>query len=261
MRMEDIDTPRVVPGSAETILRDLQWLGLDWDEQPIFQSQRFDHYEQAIARLRSAGLVYPCTCSRKEIQAIASAPHGDDPTDNQHRYPGTCRNGVSHRDGRTPSWRFRMPDQEPAFVDQLNGPQHGRTGSDFVIKRADGVYAYQLAVVVDDIATRITEVVRGDDLLSSTPRQIALYQALGADAPRFLHVPLLLGEDGVRLAKRHGAISLAELRDQGRTPEQLVGYMAFTLGLLDRDEPITARELVQHFTLNRLRREPFRLPY
>lgn len=259
MRMEDIDTPRVVDGAADAILRDLKWLGLDWDHAPLFQSQRFDHYERAITQLRSAGLVYPCTCSRKEIQAIASAPHDDDPTDNEQRYPGTCRNGVSHDDGRVPSWRFRMPDQEPAFVDQLHGPQHGRAGSDFVIKRADGVYAYQLAVVVDDIATGITEVVRGDDLLSSTPRQIALYQALGAQPPQFLHVPLMLGGDGVRLAKRHGAVSLAELRDQGRTPEQLVGYLAFTLGLLDRDEPITASELVHHFTLNRLRREPFRI--
>lgn len=259
MRMEDIDTPRVVVGSSEAILRDLKWLGIDWDGEVIFQSQRFDHYERAIAQLRNAGFVYPCTCSRKEIQAIASAPQGNDLVDHEQRYPGTCRNGVSHDDGRTPSWRFRMPEREADFVDQLHGQQQGRDASDFVIKRADGIYAYQLAVVVDDLAMGITEVVRGDDLLSSTPRQIALYQALGATVPNFLHVPLMLGQDGVRLAKRHGAVSLADLRDQGRTPEQLVGYLAFTLGLLDRDEPISASDLVRHFTLTHLHRQAFRI--
>jgi len=259
MRIEDIDTPRVVAGSAETILSDLTWLGIKWDGEPIFQSQRFHLFDAAIEQLRARGLVYPCTCSRKEILAIASAPHADDHADNETRYPGTCRNGVSHSDGRTPSWRFRMPDREPGFVDQLHGLQHGRDGSDFVIKRADGVFAYQLAVVVDDIEMGITEVVRGDDLLSSTPRQIALYQALGARVPTFLHVPLMLGEDGVRLAKRHGAISISQLRNEGHSPESIIGYLAFTLGLLDREEAITASELVQHFTLTHVRREPFRI--
>jgi len=237
MRIEDLDGPRVVPGAADAMLRDLRWLGLDWDEGPYFQSQRFADYERAIDQLRAQGLVYPCTCSRKEIASVASAPHADD---QESRYPGTCRNGVSHADGRTPSWRFRMPESEP----------------DFVIKRADGVYAYQLAVVVDDIAMNITEVVRGDDLLSSTPRQIGLYRGLGASPPDFLHVPLMLGPDGVRLAKRHGAVAIAELRDQGYAPERIVGYLAHTLGLLDRDEPISAHDLIASFSVDRMAREP-----
>lgn len=259
MRIEDIDTPRVVAGSAEMILNDLKWLGIEWDDAPVLQSQRFPHYDAAIEQLRARGLVYPCTCSRKEILAIASAPHADDHADNETRYPGTCRGGVSHSDGRTPSWRFRMPDREPGFTDQLHGHQSGRDASDFVIKRADGVFAYQLAVVVDDIAMAVTEVVRGDDLLSSTPRQIALYQALGARVPMFLHVPLMLGEDGVRLAKRHGAISISQLRNEGHAPESIIGYLAFTLGLLGHIQPISARDLVATFDLTRLHREATRL--
>lgn len=253
MRIEDLDGPRVVPGAADAMLHDLRWLGIDWDEGPYSQSQRFADYERAIDRLRAHGLVYPCTCSRKEIQAIASAPHVDD---QEARYPGTCRNGVSHTDGRAPSWRFRMPEREPDFVDVLHGARSGREASDFVIKRADGVYAYQLAVVVDDIAMNITEVVRGDDLLTSTPRQIALYQGLGASPPAFLHVPLMLGPDGVRLAKRHGAAAIAELRSEGHTPERIVGFLAHTLGLLDRDQSISARELIAKFDLARMHRSP-----
>lgn len=258
MRIEDIDGPRVVPGSTETILNDLTWLGIAWDDAPCFQSQRLSLYDAAIDQLRARGLVYPCTCSRKEIHAIASAPHAEDHA-NETRYAGTCRNGVSHSDGRAPSWRFRMPDREPDFVDALHGARVAQAGHDFVLKRADGVFAYQLVVVVDDIAMNITEVVRGDDLLSSTPRQIALYQALGAPVPAFLHVPLMLGEDGVRLAKRHGAISISQLRTEGHSPESIVGYLAFTLGLIDRIQPISARELVAEFDLAKLHREPTRL--
>lgn len=253
MRIEDLDGPRVVAGMADALLRDLTWLGIDWDEDTMRQSLRFDAYEAALEQLRAQGLVYPCTCSRKEIASVASAPHEGDL---EPRYPGTCRHGVSHDDGRTPSWRFRMPEREADFVDALHGVRIGHTGSDFVIKRADGVYAYQLAVVVDDIAMRITEVVRGDDLLSSTPRQIALYRALGAPVPGFLHVPLMLGRDGTRLAKRHGATSLAQLRDQGVSAERIVGYLAHTLGLIDRDEPISARELIPSFDLGKLTTTP-----
>lgn len=249
----------MVPGSAESILHDLQWLGLDWDEGPFFQSQRFDDYERAITQLRANGDVYPCTCSRKEIASVASAPHADDL---ELHYPGTCRHGVSHNDGRAPALRFLMPAREAGFIDGLHGAIEGRAGSDFVIKRADGVYAYQLAVVVDDIAMGITEVVRGDDLLSSTPRQIALYQALGATVPAFLHVPLLLDQDGRRLAKRHGAIAIEELRRDGHTPERIIGHLAFTLGLIDREQPISAHALVASFDRMRIRPEPthVRLP-
>lgn len=253
MRIEDLDGPRVVPGAADAMLHDLRFLGLDWDEGPYFQSQRFVDYERAIDRLRAQGLVYPCTCSRKEIAGVASAPHADDM---EARYPGTCRDGVSHADGRAPSWRFRMPDREPDFIDVLHGARSGREASDFVIKRADGVYAYQLAVVVDDIAMNITEVVRGDDLLTSTPRQIALYRGLGAQPPSFLHVPLMLGPDGVRLAKRHGAVAIAQLRDEGYSPERILGFLAHTLGLLDHDHSISACELLSTFAIDRLTRQP-----
>lgn len=256
MRVEDLDGPRVVPGSAESIQHDLRWLGLDWDEGPYLQSQRFDRYAAAITTLRSDGLVYPCTCSRKEIASVASAPHEGDL---EQRYPGTCRHGVSHDDGRAPSLRFRMSAREPDFVDVLHGAQPDREGNDFVLQRADGVYAYQLAVVVDDIAMGITEVVRGDDLLSSTPRQIALYQALQAPVPDFLHVPLLLDQDGRRLAKRLHSITIDELRADGYSAERIIGHLAFTLGLVERDQSIAAAELVSAFDLTRLTRTASRI--
>lgn len=256
MRVEDLDGPRVVAGSAASIQQDLHWLGLDWDEGPHLQSQRFDRYAAAIVTLRSTGLVYPCTCSRKEIASVASAPHEGDL---EQRYPGTCRNGVSHDDGRTPSLRFRMSAHEPDFVDVLHGAQQGREGTDFVLQRADGVYAYQLAVVVDDIAMGITEIVRGDDLLSSTPRQVALYRALGATVPSVLHVPLLLDEQGRRLAKRSHSITIDELRADGYSAERIIGHLAFTLGLIDRDQSVAANELVAPFDLARVTRTPTRI--
>ncbi len=169
MRIEDIDRPRVVPGSADAICRDHEWLGLDWDEGPVFQSSHDEAYERALRRLEAAGMVYPCTCSRKEIAAIASAPHGDDGL----RYPGTCRSGVT-QPGKLPAFRFVFEDPSPGFEDALCGTYpEGRTGGDFVLRRADGIWAYQLAVVVDDAEAGISEVIRGEDLLSSTPRQIA----------------------------------------------------------------------------------------
>jgi len=254
MRMEDLDPPRVVPGSADEILRDLEWLGLDWDEGPHVQSQRFDRYEAAIETLRALGLVFACTCSRKDLQAIASAPHGDSALG--PRYPGTCLHAPIRTD-RPAALRFHMLRGE-AFSDGLHGAQPESEPDDFVVKRADGVYAYQLAVVVDDIAMGITEVVRGDDLLSSTPRQIALYRALGAEPPRFLHVPLLLGPDGTRLSKRHEAPAVGEQREQGRAPEHVIGALAATLGIVPAGTVISARELLPLFELDRLSREPFR---
>lgn len=260
LRMEDLDAPRVVPGAAEAVLDDLRWLGLDWDEGPdvggpfgpYVQSQRLDRYAAAARELTERGHTYPCTCSRKEIASIASAPHDDEGP----IYPGTCRGGPSHPE-REPALRFRMPEPPPAFDDVLRGaspPGLGR--GDFVIQRKDGVFAYQLACVVDDAAMGITEVLRGDDLLASTPRQIALYRALELPAPRFVHVPLVLGGDGQRLAKRHGAIAIAQLRDRGLSPEAIVGRLAHGAGLCGEDRPIAARELVERFELARLRREP-----
>jgi glutamyl-tRNA synthetase len=256
MRIEDIDMPRVVSNSAQAIMADLRWLGLDWDEGPdrggphipYEQSQRLQLYASALETLEQRGYVYPCTCSRKDIASIASAPHGD----LGQLYPGTCRNGATRSD-RPPALRFRHQDASPRFDDLLHGPYPDPIVDDFVLKRGDGVFAYQLAVVVDDIAMQITEVVRGDDLLSSTPRQLALYQALAAPAPRFVHVPLLLGPDGRRLSKRNHAPSIADYRAKGVDAASIIGWLAASLGIIDKAEPVQPRELIASFELSRLR--------
>jgi glutamyl-tRNA synthetase len=263
LRMEDLDRSRVVAGSAEAILRDLRWLGLDWDEggdtagpfAPYAQSERGPWYDAAFARLRSAGLVYPCFCSRKDIQSAASAPQA--PGD-EVLYPGTCRD-LSPGDvesriaaGAAPAWRFRVdPARIPTFVDAVHGRYEAEPGSigDFVVRRADGVPAYQLAVVVDDIGMNISEVVRGDDLLASTVRQLLLYRAFAATPPSFAHVPLLLGDDGVRLSKRHRGVTLRELREAGESPHAIVGRLAHRHRLRRSDAPIAACDLIEGFTL------------
>jgi len=253
LRIEDLDGPRVVPGAAEAIAADLQWLGLDWDEGPDLggafgpyrQSERSDHYERALMVLDRAGRLFRCSCSRAELNA-SSAPHGD----LGPRYPGTCREGPRHP-ARACSLRFRMPAGE-SFVDRLYADQAASVGDDFVVRRSDGLYAYQLAVVVDDIAMQVSEVVRGADLLESTPRQIALYRALGASPPRFLHVPLVVGSDGTRLAKRHGSTALADYRKQGVAPERLVGALAASVGLAEPGEELRPGDLVPRFDLRRL---------
>ena len=255
MRIEDIDTPRVVADSARAIMDDLRWLGIDWDEGPDLggphapyeQSQRAALYATALETLVARDHLYPCTCSRKEIASVASAPHGDlGPI-----YPGTCRAGTT-RDDRPPALRFKHHGDAPTFEDLLHGPYHDAVVDDFVLRRGDGMISYQLAVVVDDIAMQINEVVRGDDLLSSTPRQLALYRALGVPAPRFLHVPLVLGADGRRLSKRHGAPSIAEYRAAGVTAQAIVGWLAASLGILDAPEPVTPTELIARFELSKL---------
>jgi glutamyl-tRNA synthetase len=272
LRIEDIDTPRVVAGAAQAIVDDLRWLGLDWDEgpdlggphAPYVQSARTASYARTLDELSARNLLFPCTCSRKEIAAVASAPHGDlGPV-----YPGTCRPSAGTRprssalrsgsNERSPALRFMM-DASEAFEDALHGHFAQPVTDDFVVRRGDGVYAYQLAVVADDIAMQISEVVRGDDLLSSTPRQLALYRALGAEPPQFLHVPLLLRLDGERLSKRNGAPALAEYRAAGITPQRIVGLMAHSLGLSEHCEPLSAHALIPRFDLARLLRAPTRL--
>ena len=210
VRMEDLDTPRVVPGSADEILAALRRYGLERDGEVAVQSQRIALYEAALAELRAKGLVFDCACSRAELQRAASAPLGAEPV-----YPGTCRNGLQGRSAR--AIRFRVPEQTIAFDDELRGPieEHLPTGSgDFVVKRADGVFAYQLAVVVDDAAQGVTQVVRGGDLLASTPRQIALQRALGYPTPRYAHLPLVTNPDGSKLGKRDGALPLPLLDEE-----------------------------------------------
>jgi len=273
MRVEDLDPPRVRPGMEARIIDELRWLGLDWDEGPDLggglgpyrQSERAGRYQAALARLRQAGLVYPCFCSRAEIAAAAQAPHG--PADEGPRYPGTCRElpaaeAARRAEERRPAWRLRVEPGQVRFEDAVHGPccfEPAAATGDFVVMRADGVAAYQLAVVVDDAAMEITDVVRGDDLLPSTARQLLLSSALGLPRPRFAHVPLVVGADGERLAKRTGARSLGELRERGVAPEVLVGQLAASCGLVEEGRRCSAAELVAGFSWGRLPRGPARL--
>jgi glutamyl-Q tRNA(Asp) synthetase len=214
VRMEDIDTPRVVPGSAEEILAALRRYGLEWDGEVVWQSRRTALYEGALRELREKELVYDCACSRAELQRAASAPLGREPV-----YPGTCRNGIA--EGRVArAIRFRVPDEPVAFEDRIAGHVEEDMGGDFVVRRADGLFAYQLAVVVDDAEQGVTQVVRGADLLASTPRQIALQRALGYPTPEYGHLPLVVNADGSKLGKRDGALPLPAL-DQARVRETL----------------------------------------
>jgi glutamyl-tRNA synthetase len=248
LRIEDLDRPRVVPGAEMRILEDLAWLGLRWDEPVLRQSQRDDAYEHAIACLSAAGRVYPCDCSRAEIARAASAPHAGE-EGHETVYPGTCRDlDPARRMKRSPSLRFRVPDEEVAYVDAIAGSvaQHlPHDVGDFVLKRGDGVFAYQLAVVVDDLATNVTHVVRGADLVASTPRQIALARALGGTPPVYAHVPLVVGSDGARLEKRTAGITLRELRRGGVSAECILGELAHGLGMAETRAPSTAESVVE----------------
>ena len=225
VRMEDLDTPRVVPGADRDILDALRLYGLEWDGDVVYQSQRVALYEDALNALRARGAVFDCACSRAELQRSASAPASGDPA--ERIYPGTCRNGLPP--GRVArAVRFRAPDRLIAFHDRIVGPVEenvaARTG-DFVIKRADGVFAYQLAVVVDDAEQGVTEVVRGVDLLDSTARQIALQDALSLPHPQYGHLPLVLAPDGTKLGKRDGALPLPSLHSD-RIRETLQAALA-----------------------------------
>jgi glutamyl-tRNA synthetase len=228
VRMEDLDTGRVKPGVAEEQLADLAAIGIDWDGEVVYQSRRLDLYADAIAQLRAAARVYECFCTRAEIRAAASAPHGPLP---EGAYPGTCLRltqaelAEKRAPGRPPALRVRADAERVTFTDRLLGPQEGVV-DDFVIQRNDGAPAYNLAVVVDDAAQGIGEVVRGADLVDSTPRQLYLARQLGLSEPRHAHVPLVLGPDGARLAKRHGDVTLREV-----DPAAARDWMARTLGL------------------------------
>ncbi len=230
LRIEDLDGPRCKPEFVAACLEDLRWLGLDWDEgpdvggphAPYEQSRRMDLYREPFERLRRSGCLYPCNCSRKDIVAALSAPHE---SDEEPVYPGTCRNRAVTA-GERVSWRFRVPDGEAVtFIDGNLGPRSfvaGRDFGDFLVWRHDGIPSYQLAVVTDDALMGVTEVVRGEDLLVSTARQLLLYRALGWSPPAFYHCELMRDEDGIRLAKRHASLSLRALREQGATPAELL---------------------------------------
>lgn len=260
MRIEDLDQARVQPGAEARLLEELSWLGLDWDEgpdrggpfAPYRQTERAARYRAAIAHLLATGAAFLCACSRAEIARAASAPHAED--DEGPRYPGTCHGSSpaeiharARAAGRAPAVRFHGRATRVTFVDELFGeldPFGAEGVDDFVLQRADGVAAYQLAVVVDDAAMAIDEVVRGQDLLRSTPRQLALYRALGLPEPRFAHVPLLLDPHGDRLAKRTRPTSLADLRAQGLDPRVVTGQLAASAGLCPAHTSLTPSELL-----------------
>lgn len=260
LRIEDLDRQRCRPELVDTLYRDLEYLGLDWDLPPWFQSQRQPLYDAALEKLRERGELYPCFCSRQEIARAASAPHGlqeEGPI-----YPGTClalseAERVEKSKERAAAIRYRPREGVICFEDAVHGRYcqdlRAEVG-DFVVRRNDGVASYQLAVVVDDAASGITHVLRGDDLLSSTPRQLLLYEALGEVPPRFAHVPLVMGTDGKRLAKREGAFAVAELREAGVPAEKVVGLLATWSGL--GKGPVRAAELVPDFELGLLPRAP-----
>ena len=252
VRMEDLDQGRVQTGVADGQLRDLRAIGLDWDGEVVFQSNRHHAYEAALADLVVRGHVYECFCTRAEIRAAASAPHGPLP---EGAYPGTClrlteaERRRKRAGGRPPALRVRAGGARIAFTDRIHGPQEGVV-DDFVVRRNDGAPAYNLAVIVDDAWQAIGEVVRGDDLLDTTPRQLFLAGLLGLPAPAYAHVPLVLGPDGARLAKRHGAVTLDDL-----DPAAAVRWMAATIGL---PGAATAAELLAAFDPAALPRAPTR---
>jgi len=260
LRIEDIDSPRIKAGAADEALADLRWLGLDWDEGPVVQTQRIALYEAALKRLQDQELVYPCTCTRSDIEQAASAPHAEG---QELPYPGTCAGrsvaGAKNLAGRPFAWRFRVTDV-PEFTDAFRGPislTRDGIGGDFVVWKSQGTPAYQLAVVADDADQGVSVVIRGDDLVYSTPRQLLLYQALGLTPPHFVHVPLVVGPDGRRLAKRHGDTRLRALREAGIASGQLVGLLAWSCGWLPDIQPVSASELMPRFRLDAIPREAF----
>lgn len=262
LRHEDIDPDRSRQSWMDAIERDLTWLGLDWDEGPnhgphgpYHQSLCRGLYDRAVDRLSRLGLVYPCYCTRKELRVLAGAPHGasDGLGDAGAAYPGTCRHLTAEEraekeaEGRRPALRLLCPDDDvEVFDDLVLGRQEislKSCGGDFALRRSDGVWAYQLAVVVDDMRMGVTQVVRGEDILLSTPRQLLLYRLLGGTPPDFAHIPLLCDEQGERLAKRHASLSLAALREQGCSPQAIVGEFARIAGLQETNAPTSPKRL------------------
>lgn len=282
-RLEDLDPPRVLAGAPEAALEDLRWLGLDWDEgpeqggpfEPYIQSARDDFYEKALQQLADGGRLFPCGLTRKEVQEASVAPHGSYGP-RTAPYPATLRPATLaplwykrylENDDSSPekavTLRFRVHDCPVTYEDRLQGTFTERVDEqvgDFILKRRDGLYAYQLAVVVDDILMEIDEIVRGMDLIDSTARQIQLIEALGGRRPTYAHLPMVLNGAGDKLSKRDGALTLRHLREHAVTPEALVGYLAFSLGLRERPTPCRASDLIDDFDIRRIRREDWRLP-
>ncbi|EFU39992.1 Glutamate--tRNA ligase [Paenibacillus vortex V453] len=272
LRIEDIDTQRSRQELTVEILRDLEWLGLDWDEGPgrdgdygpYHQAARQALYEREITKLQHNHLLYPCYCSRADITAASRAPHGI--ASEGLRYPGTCRylseeEATIRKLRKKPSLRMKVPQQRISFIDGIAGAQSYllSDGGDFVVCRADDMISYQLAVVVDDALMDITHVLRGADLLDSTPRQLLLYQALGYEPPQFAHTPLMVDAEGRRLAKRTRGLSLSFLRGQGVKPERVIGWLAWTAGLLEKPELVTPADLISLFDLSKIPSSPIKI--
>jgi glutamyl-tRNA synthetase len=270
LRIEDLDGPRTKRGADRGLIKDLQWLGLDWDDGPVYQSARGGLYRRAIEKLIDARFAYACVCTRKEVESAASAPHAED---GAAVYPGTCRarykslTEAQAASGRPPAVRVRVPDGPAGVVawdDGFRGRQEidaARQLGDFVIAKADGTPAYQLAVVVDDADMGVTDVVRGDDLVESTPRQVLLYRALGLSdrIPRYTHLPLVVGADRRRLAKRHGDTRLSWYRERGVAPERILALLARWSGIqleARSADGVGTGELLEAFQLDRLPAEP-----
>ncbi len=265
LRMEDLDQPRVRPGSADSILQDLLWLGLNWDAVPgeaenngiVNQLKRQTIYDAALAYLDDQQKIFPCTCSRKDIALAVSAPHGG--SQDTVIYPGTCRDLAKSKTSEQKAWRYRVPESDIEFTDKLLGSYrqflHQDVG-DFVLQRADGIYAYQFTVVVDDLLMGVTDVVRGADLFDSTPRQIELFNNLGGVMPHFWHIPLLCDDHGVRLSKRTKANSVLNFREAGGRAEALLGQLAAYVSFVPEGTILSVQELLEEIgTLDNFRQK------
>lgn len=263
LRIEDLDIPRCPRSLAKQAIDDLKWLGFTWDEPPLVQSERTAIYEQFLRALEEKGLIYPCFCTRAHLHASLAPNLGDA----QPVYPGTCRNltpeEIAERSKlRAPALRLRVPDEEVAFTDGLCGDQRGnlaRDCGDFIVRRSDGLFAYQLAVVVDDALSGVTQVVRGRDILASTPQQMFLLRELGFPTPDYCHIPLLTDAQGRRLAKRDKDLDLTALARR-MTPEAILGALACSAGLIKEPCPMTLEALIPLFDWAKVRREDLRLP-
>lgn len=256
LRMEDLDTQRTSEEFAQILREDLTWLGLTWDRETPAQSTRSGIYDEYFDRLGDMGLVYPCYCTRSQLHSV-DAPHLSDGT---YVYPGTCRDLTDAQRqsfSRKPAWRVQVPDREYQLEDGCCGSFRQNLSQDcgdFLIRRADGIYMYQLAVVVDDGLAGVTEVVRGRDLLGSAPRQMYLQELFGFPHPVYAHVPMLLSADGRRLSKRDKDLDLGQLRNR-ITAQQLIGWLAYWAGLTDRWESVSAQELAKEFSWERVKKE------
>ena len=251
LRMEDLDTQRTSADFADILRDDLRWLGLNWDVETAPQSQRSDVYDRYFEKMMDEGLLYPCYCTRSQLHSV-NAPHLSDGT---YVYPGTCRTLTEPPAGRKPAWRVMVPDREWSIRDRVQGDYslNLATGcGDMVVRRADGVYVYQLAVTVDDGESGVTEVVRGWDLLSSAPRQMYLQELFGFSTPEYAHIPMLMAPEGRRLSKRDQDLDMGALRNRLK-PEQLIGVLAQAAGLTETAAPISAAELATIFDWSKIK--------